>query len=119
MQRREFIAFLDDDDVWLPTNIVRNVEILKAQPRVDVVFGKVVTADVMLKPQGEPWPAAGAYGDKLVHDMLSGYYPQLGATVVRSKAAREIGLFDEKLLGDQDWDWQLRLARRRRTAASR
>jgi glycosyltransferase involved in cell wall biosynthesis len=116
MAKGEYIAFLDDDDVWLPANIVRHLEILRAQPRVDVVFGQVVTTDLALKPQGEPWPAAGAHGDALVRDMLSGYYPQLGATVVRAKVAREIGLFDERLLGDQDWDWQLRLARRRRTA---
>lgn len=116
MAKGEFIAFLDDDDVWLPANIARHVEILRAQPRVEAVFGQIVTTDMALKPQGEPWPSEGAYGDKLVHDMLSGYYPQLGATVVRATAARAVGLFDERLLGDQDWDWQLRIARRRLTA---
>jgi hypothetical protein len=48
--------------------------------------------------------------------MLSGYYPQIGATIVRAHVAREAGLFDLALLGDQDWDWQLRVARRRKMA---
>jgi hypothetical protein len=49
-----------------------------------------------------------------VRAVLSGYYPQLGATLVRAQAARDVGLFDEALLGDQDWDWHVRLARRRK-----
>lgn len=116
MAKGEFVAFLDDDDVWLPTNIVEHLAILQTQPDVEAVFGQVVTTDMALKPQGEPWPATAKTGDALVHEMLSGYYPQLGATMVRADVARAVGLFDERLLGDQDWDWQLRIARRRKTA---
>ena len=113
--RGEFIAFLDDDDVWLPANIASQVAQMRARPELEAVFGQVVTTDMDLKPTGEPWPDAGVEGDKLVQAMLSGYYPQLGATVVRASVAKSVGLFDETLLGDQDWDWQLRIARRRKT----
>jgi hypothetical protein len=47
--------------------------------------------------------------------MLSGYYPQIGATIVRASVRDAVGPMDLSLLGDQDWDWQLRLARRRKT----
>jgi glycosyltransferase involved in cell wall biosynthesis len=110
----EFVAFLDDDDVWLPTNIASHVAIMQARPELDAVLGQIVTTDMALKPTGEPWPERGLEGDALVRAMLSGYYPQLGGTVVRASAAKAVGLFDENLLGDQDWDWQLRLARRRK-----
>ena len=110
----EFIAFLDDDDVWLPANIASHLAEMRAQPELEAVFGQIVTTDMELKPTGEPWPEAGREGDKLVRAMLSGYYPQLGGTVVRASAAKVVGLFDEGLLGDQDWDWQLRIARRRK-----
>lgn len=110
----EFIAFLDDDDVWLPDNIADHLAMMRARPDVEAVFGQITTTDMELKPTGEPWPKAGFDGDKLVREMLSGYYPQLGATVVRASAAKDVGLFDEGLLGDQDWDWQLRIARRRK-----
>ncbi|MEQ1781180.1 MAG: glycosyltransferase family 2 protein [Hyphomonadaceae bacterium] len=111
----EFIAFLDDDDVWLPANIVNHLALLRARPELEGVFGQIVTTDMDLKPGGEPWPQRGLEGDKLVAEMLSGYYPQLGGTFVRASVAKDIGLFDETLMGDQDWDWQLRLARRRKT----
>jgi len=110
-----FIAFLDDDDVWLPANIRHHLAQMLARPELEAVFGQIVTTDMELKPAGEPWPEAAREGDELVRSMLSGYYPQLGGTVVRASAAKAVGLFDEGLLGDQDWDWQLRIARRRKT----
>ncbi len=110
----EFIAFLDDDDVWLPANITAQLKMLRADPKLEAVFGQVISTDQDLKPQTDPWPENPGSGDALVKAMLSSYYPQLGATFVRARVAKEVGLFDETLLGDQDWDWQLRVARRRK-----
>ena len=111
----EFIAFLDDDDVWLAPNIRAQLAVLDASPQLEAAFGQVVCTDANLQPTMAAWPAPwpGA-GDALVRAVLSGYYPQLGATLVRAAAARQVGLFDEALLGDQDWDWHVRLARRRK-----
>ena len=114
MAQGQFIAFLDDDDVWLPANIAEQVRMLRAQPELEAVFGQVISTDQNLRPESDPWPDNPGSGDALVKAMLSSYYPQLGATVVRASVAREVGLFDEALLGDQDWDWQLRIARRRK-----
>jgi glycosyltransferase involved in cell wall biosynthesis len=114
MAKGQFIAFLDDDDVWLPANIAEQVRMLLAQPELEAVFGQVISTDQNLRPESDPWPDNPGSGDALVKAMLSSYYPQLGATVVRARVAREVGLFDEALLGDQDWDWQLRIARRRK-----
>ncbi len=111
----DFIAFLDDDDVWLPGNIRDHLALLEQTPDLEAVFGQVVCVDQNLHPIMAPWPSPWpGEGDDLVRALLSGYYPQLGATLVRASAAREVGRFDEDLLGDQDWDWQLRIARRRK-----
>ena len=37
--RGEFVAFLDGDDVWLPTKLERQVGILSTHPEVDMVVG--------------------------------------------------------------------------------
>jgi glycosyltransferase involved in cell wall biosynthesis len=110
----EFIAFLDDDDVWLPTNVRAHIALMREKLELECVFGQIITTDMELKPTGEAWPNRPGEGDELVEAMLSGYYPQLGGTVVRASVRDTVGLFDEKLLGDQDWDWQLRIARRRK-----
>ncbi|MEQ1708145.1 MAG: glycosyltransferase family A protein [Terricaulis sp.] len=111
----EYIAFLDDDDVWMAGNVRAQLAMLAANPNLEGVVGQVVCTDQALDPIMAPWPAeCPGEGGELILTMLSGYYPQIGATLVRASAAKAVGLFDEKLLGDQDWDWQLRVARRRK-----
>ena len=38
-RRREFIAFLDADDVYLPEKLARQLAVLRAHPEVGIVFG--------------------------------------------------------------------------------
>lgn len=112
----EFIAFLDDDDLWMDTHIRPHLELFDADPSLEAVMAQVIPVNDEMRALDDPWPfRAPREGDDLIHSMLSGYYPQIGATIVRAHVRDEVGLFDESLLGDQDWDWQLRLARRRRT----
>jgi len=116
----DFIAFLDDDDVWTKDAVRGQVAVLDANPNLEACFAQVMSTDQELRPASEPWPAESpGEGDQLVRTMLSGYYPQIGATVVRPQVRKDVGLFDETLLGDQDWDWQLRIARRRKTGFSK
>jgi glycosyltransferase involved in cell wall biosynthesis len=110
----EFVAFLDDDDEWLPGNVRPHLALLDANPDIAAVFGQIVYVTEDLKPLGEPWPAQWPGDDKLLRAMLSGYYPQIGATVARASVSTSIGLMDETLTAGEDWDWQLRIARSHR-----
>lgn len=104
-----YIAFLDDDDAWLPGHLRPHLALLEARPDFDAVVGQTVTCDSHLRPRHAPWPQElPADGD--VFEAFLGFYPQVGATVVRASAIDELGLFDEALLSDEDWDWHLRLA---------
>jgi len=105
----EFVAFLDDDDVWLPGNIRPQIALLDAQPELAAAFGQIVVSDQNLKPLGDPWPTQWPADNDIYVQMLSGYFPQVGGTVVRGDIARRYGLMDESLIGDSDWDWQLRI----------
>lgn len=113
----EFIAFLDDDDVWLPGHVRPHLAMLDAEPDLEGVLAQVMPVDEALRPieDGGPWPwRHPPRGDALVRTMLAGYYPQIGGTIIRASVRDGVGPFDVALLGDQDWDWQLRLARRRK-----
>lgn len=113
----ELIAFLDDDDVWKENHIRPHLAVLDARPEVEAVMARVMAVDDELREIGGPWPwTVCEEGDASVRTMLSGYYPQIGATIVRASVRDAVGAFDLALLGDQDWDWQLRIARRRKTA---
>jgi glycosyltransferase involved in cell wall biosynthesis len=113
--RGEFIAFLDDDDVWLKDHIRSHVELLDSKPDLDAVLGQVISTDPDLKPLGKPWPEENpGDGNELLKRMLSGYFPQIGSVVARGTICEKIGLFDDDLTGGEDLDWLLRIARRRK-----
>lgn len=106
----EFIAFLDDDDAWLPGHIRPHIAFLDAHPDYQAVFGQIVTADENLKPSAPAWPQDLPEDGDMFHVMMKGYFPQVGGTVVRRAMLEKYGLMDEGLIGDSDWDWQLRIA---------
>jgi len=109
------IAFLDDDDVWLPGHIRPHLAALDADPSLDALLGQVIYTDNQLNPQGNPFPETPPQpGEDLLRRMLSGYFPQIGTLVMRAELRDAIGEFDPILLGGQDLDFMLRIARRRR-----
>lgn len=111
----EFIAFLDDDDAWLPGHIRPHLALLDRRPDLDGVIGQVRLSDMAHQPlQGlGDWPDEHpGDGDDLVRRMLSGFFPQIGATVVRASVRDTDGYFDPRLIGGEDLDWQMRLAGR-------
>lgn len=107
----EYIAFLDDDDVWLPTHLRPHLAMLGQHPELDGVIAQTVSADHELNPLGDPWPACPpGEGNGLLKKMLSGYFPQIGTLVARGDIRWRIGDFDETLIGGQDLDFMLRMA---------
>lgn len=106
----EFVAFLDDDDVLLPGAIRAQLAYFAAHPKCQMVFGQVVFADHKMTPLADQIPRATPDDGDIFKLMLSGFFPQLGGTVVRRALVDTVGLMDETLTGDQDWDWQLRIA---------
>ena len=107
----EYIAFLDDDDIWTSDHIHGHLKLLAANPQIEMVFGQIINTDPQRHPIYGPWPTQMPEGRELIKFMLSGYHPQIGATVVRARVRETIGFFDEELIGGQDWEWQLRIAR--------
>lgn len=109
----DYIAFLDDDDVWLEGHLAPHLALLRARPDLEAVFSQRVWADTELRPVAEPDPSADpGQGKELLRNMIGGVIPQLGTMLVRTRALGDVGLFDEALIGGQDWDWTLRFARR-------
>lgn len=113
----DYIAFLDDDDCWVASHLREHIELLETRPDLDAVIGQVISADFKLRRVGAPWPAEPPEeGEELVRHMLSGYFPQIGAVVARRSVRERFGGFDEKLIGGEDLDWLLRIARAHKLA---
>jgi glycosyltransferase involved in cell wall biosynthesis len=113
----DYLAFLDDDDVWLPTHLSAHFALLDARPEVDAVIGQVIYATHDLATLSAPFPDPPPHeGEPLLKAMLSGFFPQIGTTIARARVREKFGEFDEELIGGQDLDWLLRIARNRSLA---
>lgn len=105
----EFVAFLDDDDLWTRAHIRGHLALMRADSSLGAAMGRVQNVNPDLSSASVPWPQQLGTGDQVFRDLLD-LWPQIGATVVRADVAAQVGRFDEDLLSDEDWDWQLRLA---------
>lgn len=103
------LAFCDDDDLWAPDKLRRQLEALE-RAAADWAFGGAVDVDernVVL--DGAPPPAAEVVGREIERWNL---VPAGASNVmVRSQTFERIGGFDPSLRHIGDWDLWLRLTR--------
>lgn len=115
--RGKYISFLDVDDEFVPTKLADQVPILEEHPEVAMVYGltrrvyvqdgRTVIQDVGIAKEGVNDPPY------LAIDWLTCFYhlPQVGATLVRTSVARQVGGFAENLLmGNDDVAFHLKIA---------
>ena len=106
----EYLAHLDDDDLWTPEHIRPHLALLDSRPDFDAVVGQIWPTDEHGTPLSDAWPAMLPDDGELFMEFMR-YFPQVGGTVARASIRDTVGYFDESLLGDADWDWQLRIAK--------
>ncbi len=95
----EFIAFLDDDDEWLPTKLEKQMEILKTHPEIDGVsclYNEYTTG--RLFHSCPPYIAEGLH-KKIFQREVAVFTSTI---LLRKKALFEAGLFDNTLKRHQD-----------------
>jgi glycosyltransferase involved in cell wall biosynthesis len=104
----DWIAFLDDDDLWAPHKLRRQLEAAIAG---DAVFawcsGLVVDES---RTVTETWAAQDP--SDLLARLLRGNWMPAGASnvIARAEVVRRLGGFDERLRHFADWDLWIRLA---------
>ncbi len=116
--RGEFVALLDDDDLWPPDKLAWQVDALRQNPDAAVVYGLPVPIDAQGQPlpaPDVPWLSRTPTGD--VYEALMEENPLVspGLCLIRREALLALGPnpFDPRIQGGcDDWDLWLRLARR-------
>lgn len=90
----DFIAFLDDDDVWLAEHIRPQLAFLQMHQAHMAAIGQVVVTDANLENPAPPLPVELPVSGNVFPAFLA-HYPQIGGTVVRASVRDTVGFFDE------------------------
>jgi glycosyltransferase involved in cell wall biosynthesis len=113
LAKGELIAIFNDDDVWEPEKLARQIELLDAHPEV----GLVHTNGIFIGAKGEQLPGTPLGFDfpktKTGNGILTLIYSNkiiASAVLVRRECFDECGPFDAEYFGSGDWDMWLRIA---------
>jgi glycosyltransferase involved in cell wall biosynthesis len=106
--RGSFVAFLDDDDVWLPQKLTVQVPVLQAHPEAGGVYSHI---RIEFDDHACIWPEPSyTPGGSVFRDLLLGNFMNTLSVLIRREAFAKAGYFDEQLTSSQDYDMLLRLA---------
>src|SRR5262245_19129138 len=106
----EYLAFLDDDDEWLPEKLARQIAlVLRDRGAAAVVYtGYVIVDESNGKICGQKIPRrrGNLYRALLENNCVGG----TSSVLVRRSCFETVGLFDEALPSFQDYDLWIRIA---------
>jgi glycosyltransferase involved in cell wall biosynthesis len=106
-----YIAFLDADDIWLPTKLERQMLILEQNPEIGFVYTDNYFVDehgAIIKDYIRQ--IKKVRGDILL-DLFNDFFLLTSVVLLRRKCIEAIGLFREDLHVGEDYDFFLKLAK--------
>lgn len=103
----EYIAFLDDDDLWASNKLEKQVDILDSNPDIGLVYtGKKTVYPSLNKSYINLPKETGDLSKKIFN---SNYIGSTSNVMIRKKILKETGLFDERLPSMQDRELWIRV----------
>lgn len=93
----DYLAFLDQDDLWVRDKLERQMDVFQTRPGLDMVFGQVQQFF------SQEWEAAGRSGLYCPPQPVTGYLPS--ALLVRTSSFLAVGLFETAWRVGEWADW--------------
>lgn len=115
MCQGELIAFLDDDDVWFPTKLEKQVALYDELKAKGIIPGIIYTGHQMIDDDGRILGSLLITGEGMLYEKLffGNFVGTPSSVVVPRAVIEEEGLrFDTSLRTSEDWDFFLGIARK-------
>ncbi|HMC63299.1 MAG TPA: glycosyltransferase [Gemmataceae bacterium] len=106
--RAPLVAFLDADDLWLPTKLEKQVALSKTNSQAGVVYARRLLIDEQGQPLHYDQPAL--HRGRVVKPMFRDNFVCFSSALVRRAVFDDVGMFDESLPLAIDYDLWLRVA---------
>jgi len=123
----KYVAFLDADDIWLPGKLAMQIAVLERNPEAGFSFSTIwnlVDSEQSRIPSEPFFPVAlrkwmtenfkheGVVSGRVYELLLEVNCIATSSLVIRRDVVEPIGLFDESLSNGEDYEFELRLARK-------
>lgn len=107
----DFIAFQGSDDEWYPEKLEKEIKVFNdSSSKVGVVYSGIWSIENN-KKIFKPNPNISKKEGKIYSELLKGNFIN-GLCTIRKVCFTECGLFDENLLGLEDWELFIRIAKK-------
>ncbi len=112
LSRAPLVAFLDADDVWVPSKLARQVALFRADPGLGVAYSRRWLIDKYGRRLEYEQPPL--FRGRVLNQLFRTNFVTFSSAVVRREVLDEAGPFDEGLSLAVDYDLWLRVALRHR-----
>lgn len=103
----DYIAFLDDDDEWLPTKLEKQIHVLEMDSNVGLVYTGVHTIYVDEKIE---YKSLSIYeGDASKRILIDNFIGSTSTVMLKKSVLNKAGSFDEEMPALQDFDLWIRV----------
>jgi glycosyltransferase involved in cell wall biosynthesis len=106
----KYVAFQDDDDVWLPEKLRVQTGALERHPEVGVVYGQSLVRNEKGREFLWPDPSSAPSGFVFRPLLMTCFCAHPPGLLIRREVFAKAGYFDEQLLTNEDYDLWLRIA---------
>jgi len=105
----KYIAFLDDDDEWLPDKLEKQLKIMENGPES---LGCVYSGRLTIGPDGREVVSTSIprYRNKVLNELLLENFITTSTVLIKISCFDKAGIFDEEIPYGEDYDMWIRIA---------
>ncbi|MGI6295137.1 MAG: glycosyltransferase family 2 protein [Armatimonadota bacterium] len=112
VSRGKYLAFLDQDDIWVPEKLAVQVKAFEDNPGAGLVYSHYKAVDERLNPVGGETKRRSSLRDPLKKLSRGCIIRSPSCVMIPRRVIDECGMFDESIPGASDWELYWRIASR-------